>query len=740
MNSKRKELISYLCILFIYHKKLLDMTHLKNLILGGFVSFLLVLLLFSCSKNICSEKIDRFALVSRNNPKVNAFDSLSSLSVGNGNFAITVDATGLQTFPERYAAGVPLGTQSQWGWHSFPNTLGYKPEETLKNYNFRGWDELYAVQFNDPGREHDAANYLRANPHRLHLGYIGLELTDENGEPLEIDHVTGIQQALDLWSGRINSRFMIGGDSVCVKTAVHPDKDCLSASIHSALIGKGKLKINLRFPYPTGNHTDDATDWQAPEKHKTTVIFLDESVLTLKRALDETVYYVTIKSKGKASVTEKAPHYFVLSPEDNDFSFTCEFTDKRPSEDVTAAKTFAASSRYWKEFWKRGGAIDFSKCTDERARELERRVILSQYLMAIQTSGLYPPQETGLTYNSWFGKFHLEMHWWHAVHYALWNRIDLLERSMGWYTKVHPVAKSIAERQGFKGVRWMKMTDPSGIEAPSKVGSFLIWQQPHVIYLAELIYRAKPSEETIWKYKSLVDETAQFMASFATYDKDKDRYILKGIIPAQETLRASETVNPPFELAYWRYALSVAQKWRERNGEERHPQWDELIGKLSPLAYRDSLYLASEDAVNTYEDVRFTSDHPAVLGALGILPSCELVHPDYMRKTLNWVWDNWNWNETWGWDYPMTAMSAARLGDPEKAVGALLMGKRTNTYLVNGHNYQDERLRIYLPGNGGLLTAVAMMCAGWDGNEAPNPGFPKDGKWDVRWEGLRPMP
>lgn len=45
------------------------------------------------------------------------------------------------------------------------------------------------------------------------------------------------------------------------------------------------------------------------------------------------------------------------------------------------------------------------------------------------------------------------------------------------------------------------------------------------------------------------------------------------------------------------------------------------------------------------------------------------------------------------------------------------MNKRTNTYLPNGHNYQDPRLRIYLPGNGGLLTAIALMCAGWDGCE-----------------------
>ena len=62
-----------------------------------------------------------------------------------------------------------------------------------------------------------------------------------------------------------------------------------------------------------------------------------------------------------------------------------------------------------------------------------------------------------------------------------------------------------------------------------------------------------------------------------------------------------------------------------------------------------------------------------------------------------------------------------------------------NTYLKNGHNYQDERLRLYLPGNGGLLYTVAMMCAGWDGCTVENPGFPKDGTWNVKWEDLKPV-
>jgi len=245
----------------------------------------------------------------------------------------------------------------------------------------------------------------------------------------------------------------------------------------------------------------------------------------------------------------------------------------------------------------------------------------------------------------------------------------------------------------------------------------------------------------IKKYNRLVQETAEFMYAFATYDEFHGRFILKGAIPAQETLRAATTINPPFELSYWHFAMQTAQKWRERAGEKRNLEWDEMIDKLSPLAYNeDHLYLASEDAVDTYKDIRFTSDHMAVLGAVGILPMNKLIRDDYMKNTLHWVWDNWNWGKTWGWDYPMTAMNATRLGEPEKAVGALLMDKRTNTYLQNGHNYQDGRLRCYLPGNGGLLTAVALMCAGWDGCQVKNPGFPQDGTWDVRWEGLKPMP
>ncbi len=59
--------------------------------------------------------IDRRRLIRRHNPVIRQVESLAPLAVGNGEFAFTADITGLQSFPEQYE--IPLGTQSQWGWH-----------------------------------------------------------------------------------------------------------------------------------------------------------------------------------------------------------------------------------------------------------------------------------------------------------------------------------------------------------------------------------------------------------------------------------------------------------------------------------------------------------------------------------------------------------------------------------------------------------------------------------------------
>ena len=367
--------------------------------------------------------------------------------------------------------------------------------------------------------------------------------------------------------------------------------------------------------------------------------------------------------------------------------------------------------------------------------------MLSQYLTRIQCAGSLPPQESGLTFNSWEGKFHLEMHWWHAIHFALWDRLDLFERSLGYYQKILPQAEATARRQGYAGARWPKMTDPDGNESPSTVGPFLIWQQPHPIYYAELCRRQRGDAAALKAYREVVFASAEFMAAYAERDAATGQRVLGPVLQgAQEIYPKDRTKNLTFELAYWRWGLETAQHWRELAGLPREPMWQQVLDELPSLPVADGKYLFAESAPDSYTNPKWVHDHPEVLGALGMLPGAG-VDRATMARTFDWIWDHWAWEDAWGWDYPLTAMTAARLGKPQRAVDALLKDAPKNHYRVNGHNHQRDELTIYLPGNGGLLTAVAMMAAGWDGApDRPAPGFPDDGSWTVRSEGLRKMP
>lgn len=732
-----------------------------------------------------AEKIDRKSVLERNNPKVTNADPLNSLSVGNGHFATTVDVTGMQSYPLNYQQGVPLCSMSDWGWHSFPNTENLRHEETEKVMDLgHGRKEVYAVEYKVDGRGKKATEYFRINPHRLNLGNVALVIKDGKGQIKEAD-IKDIDQQLDLYSGVITSHFSALGKPVTVKTACMPCEDAMIYSINSHLLSSGKVSVCLSLPYPSGKHADAATDWGNEDKHASRIIKRTGKSALLEHIIDSTRYYVLIQWEGSAKLVHESTHSYALIPNGKTLNVRVEYKELQPkTQGFSFAKSVIEVQKFWNSWWETGAFVDFGDCKDVRAKELERRTVLSQYLTFINCANETPAQETGLTYNSWFGRPHLEMTWWHTIDFSLWNRPEVLETMLEWYNdKAYPEAKKIAERQNFKGIRWMKMTDPWAGESPSNVGSFLTWQQPHYIYMAEEMWRsvcAKPGvteaekKAIIAKYGKNVEETAEFLYDFAkSCDHNTGSISLYGQTAMQESMSKDFSYCHPFEQAYFKYGLMKAQEWRERSGKQRREDWDEVIQSLASLPQSEGIYTAgiptqpfiiadsaSQNAGNVAFDpfnyggdtgkkqlteeefkLKCRSDHPAVLGACGLLPDCGLYDRAMMQRTLDWVMQNWNWDTTWGWDYGMTAMCAARLGDGENAVKALLIDKGKNTYLVSGHNYQEpKRLRLYLPGNGALLDAVAMMCAGWDGcPDVKNPGFPQDGKWNVKWEGLRKM-
>ncbi len=709
----------------------------------------LATLLLSCAAN--AEPIDRHALVTRHDIVLTAANPQEVLQVGNGRFAFGVDVTGLQSF---YGL-----TMSDWGWHSAPLPPGWKVEDfRYQMFAGQGRQVGYA---SDPTGQQPLWNWLRQNPHRINLGRLGLRLRHADGSAGTLAELRGIHQRLDLWRGIVSSRFTFDGEEVAVETGAHPESDTVAVRVTSRLLGEGRLQCTLAFPY--GDRGRTGGTFTQPHAHATVMTPRGPSRADFARTLDATHYAASLEWRGDAKLAEERPHEFALTAaagaRELELSWRCaESADASPLPEVAA--THAASAAWWEKFWREGGAVDLSGSTDPRWRELERRIVLSQYLLAVQEAGTTPPQESGLACNSgWYGKFHLEMHFWHQAHFALWNRWPLFARSLGWYEKILPSAQACAQRQGFAGARWPKMCAPDGADAPSPTGTLLIWQQPHPIFYAELDYRLHPTRATLDRWSAIVEATADFMASFATRDPATGRYdLLPPLKTVPENRPAMEGFNPAFEISSWRTGLRLAQQWRERLGLPRQLAWSEVLEHLAPLPQKDGVYLMQDElpaeklppelraeqlrlirAHGLRDSAAFNFSHPSVIGALGLLPG-DGVDPAVMHATVKQVFASWNWAHAYGWDFPMMAMAAARTGEPELALDALFLDSSRNRWLATGSTGDDPPYPYY-PSNGGLLYAIALMAAGWDGApDRPAPGFPADGRWKVRCENLHRAP
>ena len=669
--------------------------------------------------------IDRKALVERHNITFKKPNPAEVPQVGNGEIAFGIDVTGLQTL---YG-----NTLSQWGWHTAPLPAG-KTIADFKMTEVEVHGHIATYPVSQAGQK-EMYWWLRKNPHRFNLGKLSFML---NWKRIDAKQLISISQKLDLWRGVITSNYKLDGVPVTVVTTCHPGLDMLAVQVRSSLIDTKRLSVQVAFSY--GHATDrSGANWNAAGRHTTDVAMTARSAV-FKRKLDEDRYEVFLGWDAEASLEELAKHVYALRPAggSDTFSFVCQFiaeTGGEPQADFERA--LAAAAAHWQRFWTTGGAIDLSGSKDPRWKELERRVVLSQYLLAVNEAGSLPPQESGLVNNSgWYGKFHLEMHWWHGAHYQLWGRWELFDRSLGWYRDILSEARRIAERQGYRGGRWPKMIGPDGRFGPSSCGPWLIWQQPHPIFYAEQNYRVDPSQETLQKWKDVVFETAEFMASYAYKNDKTGKYDLgPWVINAAENNGhlKHKTINPAFELAYWRYGLEIACRWRERMGLPGNPEWKNVLENLAPLPVEDGVYVMWEGVPDMWK--KYNRSHIDVIGTGAFLPN-RGVDIDTLRRTIDKVLKQWNMRSTWGWDPPWLAMAAARAGKPGQAVDALMMNIGKNAYSACGIN-KGGPAATYFPGNGGLLYAVAMMAAGWDG--APDkhaPGFPDDGSWVVRYEGL----
>ncbi|KAL0578688.1 hypothetical protein V5O48_003308 [Marasmius crinis-equi] len=645
---------------------------------------LLYVLITLCTSS--AQTIDRHSIVSRYNPTRNASSLTTPMQVGNGNFAFGADITGMQTFQ-------PFAIMSSWGWKNDSLPPGITVQD-VENYRGVSWlNHGRLVQY-DFGGGNPIEQWLISNPNRINLGRVGLILRDTDGEPVNVTEgdLTDESQELDLWTGILTSNFTFDGSLVTVKTASAQLDDTVAFTITSSLLESGRLSVSLDFPWNDGTAKFSAPfvgQWNVTANHTTTLTTSDGRA-DIAHEIDNATFFTSVAGDS-FTISRDSPslhRYTIRSSGNSDtFSITAAF-GVDPIEGVQSASQVVESSvDEWERFWTQSGFVDvFTNSTDPRADELQRRIILSRYLMRVNEAGDTPPQEV----------------------------------QQGWAS----------------GARWPKMTDPSGRSSPGQINNLLLWQQPHPLIFAQYEYRAFPTEETLRKWEDVVRETANWMATFAWFNESTNLYdIGPPMYPVSEDTSPNITRNTAFELAYWRLGLGYALDWMDNLGVEAPANWTVVKDNLAKLPIDNETYSVYEGIESDFwTDPEFTNDHPALVGLYGWLPQTDDLDLDIAKSTAEKVWTHWNISNCWGWDFPMLAMSAARNGETEKAIDWLL----DPLFVFDDVGMPVGGVRVptpYFPGSGSLLYAIAMMAGGWDGSSEDTPGFPREG-WNVKVEGI----
>jgi len=660
--------------------------------------------------------IDRKKLINRHNPVLSKVDS--PLSVGNGEFCFTADITGLQTLNETYESNhFPLCTMSNWGWHTAP-TQGNKVESKIQGKIYQ-WDDLELTAYEHAGRtvyypvekkpgNAEVYDWLRHNPHKFNLGYIGLS---HKNKEIKKHNINVISQELDLYEGTITSRFTLNGEKVEVVTVCDSTSDTIAFKITSQIPGLG---VRLAFPY--GHHGMSGSDWENVGRHSTTWNQFD-GIHAAHRKMDDIEYFVEFNIQGKYDFYPNE-HSCIIYGKDTTVCISVNFRKSvigTTSDYITPDynTVYRNSCVSWKEFWNTVGLVDFSNALEKesRAMELERRMVLSLYLLKIQAMGTLPPAETGLTVNSWYGRFHSEMYLWNSAFLPLWNLGEKLLPSLEWFYSIIPEAKALAASNGYKGIRWPKQPANTGRDAPSPIAPLLVWQQPNIIYMLELLYQHTfKSLDFLEQHWEMVSGLADFMASILYLDKEKGRYeLIAPLIPAQEVFDPLSVKSPMFEMEYFRFGLKLACEWGKRLNKDT-AKWRNIAECIAEPVVLDGRYLAHALCPDTY--TKYNRDHPMMIGAYGLIIS-DKVDPSIMKATLEKVLECWEHESMWGWDYAMLAMCATRLGLVELAIDLLLSDTPKNQYVASGNNFQATRtdLPLYLPGNGSLLLALPLLIS-----------------------------
>lgn len=580
------------------------------------------------------------------NLKFNHIDSKNPVTIGNGDFAITLDQTGTQSLYETYK-DIPLSTMSNKNWF-------YKDKKNIKPSYVDGKAYMLFNLDNDP-------NYQINRQYPFKYSFMQILLYD-NDKLIDINNIKDVKQELDLYKGIVTSSFNYKEKINKTISFIYQDHDEFNFKLQS-----DNLNLALKFNYPSytkNGYRLDILPNVLVKEDRITLLYDDKNSLSFK-----------LKSSSNYQIVENT-----LIFDDNNVSFSLALDEIK-------------EGKLLDEFWKCDNGIIIDN------EELVKKMVLSKYLLHVNSTGIYPPQESGLTYNCWNSKFHLEMHLIHSLWNIYNNHVGDLVKSFDYYLSIMPSSLKRASLNGYKGLRFPKMTGPDGEDSPSNIGPLLIWQAPHILFMLQEIYYLYNKENIIKKYEPLISGTIDFMISFLTL-KDSKYQMLDPLLEACESIPLDRCQNPSFELEYWRYTLERQPKIDTvLYGHQRYDYLD-ITSKIITPKEDDGIYLKTYGVIDKYD---LYKDHPTE-GFLMSFFKSKIVDKEKMVKTIDYILKNMDLSSYWGWDFPFLGLSLLNCGEIEKSIEVTQLNTINNQHLYNGYNTSPrDDLKAYLPGNGAFL-------------------------------------
>ena len=122
----------------------------------------------------------------------------------------------------------------------------------------------------------------------------------------------------------------------------------------------------------------------------------------ISHTLDSSTF-ITSVGGDSFSITRDSPdaHRYSLRPRSlaSTFSFSALYSTTRTESLPIPESITSESTQAWNKYWAESGFVDvLTNSSDARAEELQRRVVLSRYLMRVNEAGENPPQEASTSY------------------------------------------------------------------------------------------------------------------------------------------------------------------------------------------------------------------------------------------------------------------------------------------------------------------------------------------------------